>query len=78
MRELFIKFIDYATPYKCRLIGLLIGLIIAILFMTIGFFKTILIIICITAGFVIGYFFDDKIDFGNVVDKILSRVKGDK
>ena len=78
MKEFFSNFIQWAAPVKFRLIGPLLGLVTAILFLTIGFFKTLLILICVTAGFVIGYFFDDKADLGSMVDRVMSRVKGDK
>ncbi len=78
MKEQLSRLLELLAPYRCRAIGVLLGLVFAVLFLTIGFFKTLLILICVSAGFIIGYFFDDKIDFGKVVDKILSRVKGDK
>ena len=78
MKDFFDKLGESLKPYRCRLTGLTAGLIIAILFLTIGFFKTLLIIICVTAGFTIGYFFDDKIDLGHMIDRIMSRVKGEK
>ncbi len=78
MKEFLIKLGETLKPFKCRIIGLIVGLIISILFLTIGFFKTLLIIICVTTGFVIGYFFDDKVDLGNMIDKVMSRIKGEK
>lgn len=78
MKEFFGKLGEALNPYRCRLIGLSVGLITAILFLTIGFFKTLLIILCVTAGFVVGYFFDDKVDLGKMIDRIMSRVKGEK
>ena len=78
MKEFFINTGNALKPYRCRLTGLAAGLIIAILFLTIGFFKTLLIIICATAGFIIGYFFDDRVDLGNMIDRVMSRVKGEK
>lgn len=41
---------------KQVLIGALIGLVIAILFITIGFLKTVLIILCTVVGIFIGYY----------------------
>jgi uncharacterized membrane protein len=78
MKEFFGKLGETLGPYRGRLTGLTAGLIMAILFLTIGFFKTLLIIICVIAGFIIGYFFDDRNDFGNMIDRIMSRVKGEK
>jgi uncharacterized membrane protein len=78
MKDIIVKIITSMAPYKSRVIGVVVAFIIAILFLTIGFFKTLLILICISIGYIIGYFLDDKEDFSNVVDKVLSRVKGDK
>jgi uncharacterized membrane protein len=77
MKEFFNNLGETLKPYKYRIIGLLCGLIIAILFLTIGFWKTILLVLLSAAGFIIGYFLDDKADLGDMVDKIMSRVKGD-
>ncbi len=71
------EFIKNLEPYKFRIIGLITGLIIAILFLTIGFWETILIVILTALGFVAGYFLDDKSDLGDMIDRIMSRVKGD-
>ena len=78
MKLFFKNIFTTLLPYRFRLLGLLAGLIIAILLLTIGFFKTLLIVFLMTVGYIAGYFFDDKIDFGNIMDKIMSRVKGDK
>lgn len=44
--------------YKKTVGGMVIGLVIGILFITIGFFKTLFLAILIGAGFVVGGFFD--------------------
>ena len=78
MKEFFINMGNALKPYRFRLTGLAAGLTVAILFLTIGFFKTLLIIICAAAGFILGYFFDDSVDLGNMIDTVMSRVKGEK
>lgn len=44
--------------YKKTAIGMAAGLILGVLFITLGFFKTLLLAILIAAGFVVGGFFD--------------------
>ncbi|MBP1046710.1 DUF2273 domain-containing protein [Enterococcus sp. BWM-S5] len=63
MKEIFEK-------YRWSIIGGLSGFILAILFLTVGFFKTLLILILTAAGVYVGFylkrsglaehFFDDK------------------
>ena len=48
----------YLNRYKKTSIGMVVGLIVGILFITIGFFKTLLLAILIGIGFVVGGFFD--------------------
>lgn len=49
-------------PYRFRLIGGLVGLILAILFLTIGFGPTILIVAFAAIGFLIGKWRDGALD----------------
>lgn len=44
--------------YKKTALGMVAGLILGLLFITVGFFKTLLLVILIGAGFVVGGFFD--------------------
>ncbi len=56
--------------YKKTALGMVAGLILGLLLITAGFFKTLLLVILIAAGFVVGGFFD-----GNpVVHKFLSSI----
>ena len=56
-----------------RLIGSAVGFIVAILFLSLGFFRTLLILICIGAGFFIGLFKDSKEDFLEFLERILPK-----
>lgn len=47
---------DWIETYKWPIIGALLGFILAMLFLTIGFFKTILIVLLTIVGGLIGYF----------------------
>ena len=50
----------YLRKYAMHVVGALVGLIVAILFLTIGFFKTLLLAICIAAGVFCGAFFSKR------------------
>lgn len=49
-------------PYRYRLLGGLVGLILAILFLTIGFGPTLLIVVFATIGYLIGQWRDNALD----------------
>ena len=61
--------IDFSKTFKWRIIGFLAFLIIAILFLTLGFWSTILIIILCLIGVGIGYTKDRKQDFLNFLNR---------
>ena len=61
--------VDFFKTFKWRIIGFLGFLIIAILFLTLGFWKTILIIILCLIGIGIGYTKDRKQDFLNFLNR---------
>ncbi|MBC6310010.1 DUF2273 domain-containing protein [Listeria sp. FSL L7-1582] len=56
---------ELLQPYKWRIIGVIVGLIIAILFMTIGFGYTLLILLIAGIGFLIGKWKDGQLDFND-------------
>ncbi|MGD9559636.1 MAG: DUF2273 domain-containing protein [Oscillospiraceae bacterium] len=55
-------FPEAAKPYAGRIIMTLFGLIIAILFLTIGFWRTLLILILSAAGYLLGKWEDGALD----------------
>lgn len=61
---------DLWENHRGRTIGLLIGLIVGILFITLGFFKTIFLMICIGLGFFIGDKVDNQEDLFRLIEKI--------
>jgi uncharacterized membrane protein len=77
MKDFLSNLVETLKPFRFRIIGLLAGLIIAILFLTLGFWKTILLVLLSAAGFIVGFFLDDRVDLGDIIDRIMSRVKGD-
>ncbi|MDU2264576.1 MAG: DUF2273 domain-containing protein [Enterococcus faecalis] len=60
---------ELLMEYKYPIIGGLIGLVFAILFFTVGFFKTILVLIMIGLGMVIGNYMNKNDFIGNFFSK---------
>lgn len=54
-----------------KLIGTLLGLIVGVLILTFGFFQTVFVVLCATAGFVVGKRIDQKEDIMEILDKLL-------
>lgn len=61
--------VDFLKVFKWRIIGFLSFLIIAILFLTLGFWSTILILVLCLIGIAIGYTKDRKQDFLNFLNR---------
>ena len=57
--------------YRGRLVGSLFGLAIGAMFLILGFFQTIFLLICITAGYLLGKRIDNKEDLMDVLDRLL-------
>lgn len=62
---------DIWNNYRGRLLCSLFGLLIGITFLWLGFFKTIFLLICITAGFFLGNKLDKKEDLLEWLDRLL-------
>ena len=60
--------------HRGKAIGIVLGLIASILFISYGFWRTIFIIICIALGFFVGKEIDEKKNF----DQWLKRMFKDK
>ena len=63
------QLINIFKAFKWRIIGFLAFLIIAILFLTLGFWKTILIIVLCLIGIGIGYMKDRTQDYMNFLNR---------
>ncbi|UXV36293.1 DUF2273 domain-containing protein (plasmid) [Staphylococcus sp. IVB6181] len=61
--------VDFIKSYIGRIVGFLVFLIIAILFLTIGFWKTVLIIVLCLTGIGIGYIKDRRQQFLNFLNR---------
>ncbi|ALN76076.1 DUF2273 domain-containing protein (plasmid) [Staphylococcus chromogenes] len=64
------KFAIFFNAYKWRIIGFFLFLVLAILFITIGFGKTILIAFLCLIGIGIGYIKDCKQEFLNFINRL--------
>ncbi|EGQ3765452.1 DUF2273 domain-containing protein [Staphylococcus pseudintermedius] len=64
------RFAKILQSYKWRIIGFFFFLIIAILFLTLGFWKTILIIVLCLIGIGVGYIKDRTQDFLNLLNRL--------
>ncbi|SHI01667.1 DUF2273 domain-containing protein [Sporanaerobacter acetigenes] len=70
-KEKFLEFIQILEENKGKTIGTIIGFVIAILVLTIGFFRTLFIVLCTWFGFYLGKKKDNQEDFREILDRIL-------
>lgn len=54
-----------------KITGVTLGIIFAILIIVFGIFHTLFVILCATAGYVIGKRIDEKEDIMEILDKLL-------
>ncbi len=59
--------------HRGRMLGVLLGLILGAMFLTMGFFRTIFLLILMTGGYILGQKVDDKEDIMELLDRILPR-----
>ena len=64
------RIFEYLSNNVGKVLGSFIGFLIAILFITIGFFKTLLLIILVS----IGYYIGNKIDKHESITELLDRI----
>lgn len=62
---------DLWRVYRGRLLGSVFGLFIGAMFLILGFLQTIFLLICISAGFIIGNKIDKKEDLLEWLDRLL-------
>jgi len=63
--------LGFIKVHKGKIIGILLGLVFGILVLSIGFWQTIFLSICIYIGYAIGGMTDKKEKFMAFLDKIL-------
>jgi uncharacterized membrane protein len=66
---------EYISKNKGKIIGISLGLVFSILVLTIGFFKSLFIALCVFIGYYIGNKFDKKENFLDFLDKILPTIQ---
>ncbi|SMC58823.1 Uncharacterized membrane protein [Sporomusa malonica] len=54
-----------------KLLGVLLGFLFGILVITFGFFRTLFVVFCVVAGYVVGKRIDQKEDIMEILDKLL-------
>ncbi|ERG67696.1 DUF2273 domain-containing protein [Exiguobacterium chiriqhucha] len=60
-------------PYRFRLIGIVVGVVIAVLFLTIGFGQTVLIVTLALVGFLIGKWGDGALHVNEWVEFFIRK-----
>jgi len=68
-------FLEFLKKYKFTILLCLIGLILVILFFTIGFWRTLLLMVILALCFLVGYLLDQSGPDGlkNFVNKLFSK-----
>jgi uncharacterized membrane protein len=64
-------FEDIWQMHSGKIIGVSLGFVIGVLIITLGFFRTIFVLLCVFFGFVVGKRIDDKEDLMDILDKFL-------
>lgn len=75
MREMLKKLIEYIEENKGCFFGGILGFLIAILILTIGFLKTFFIVLCTFIGLFLGSKSDDEETLKVLFRRILSPIK---
>ena len=69
-KEMFRELMEIVRANKGKVFGGIIGFIIAILVLTIGFFKTLFIVLCTSLGIFLGSEDNRKVRLRQLIDKI--------
>ena len=54
-----------------KIIGCILGFLVGMFILLLGFFQTLFILFCIIAGYVVGKRIDEKEDIAEILDKLL-------
>lgn len=69
--DIWYQLTEILKRHKGRIVGTVIGLFSAILILLLGFWKTLLIVLCTLAGYYIGTRWDIEGNFRKLLDKLL-------
>lgn len=75
VKEIFLEFLQTLIRNKGKTIGTLFGFIIAILVISIGFFKTLFIVLCTWLGYFLGKKTDNQENIREIIERILPPSK---
>jgi len=70
-REVFDDLIEIFLAHKGKLLGLFIGLVIAILIISFGFLEAVFIIFCMAVGYFVGRRMDEKKSFSEIIERLM-------
>lgn len=62
------------TLYRGRIVGTILGLAFALVYIHYGFLRTFFILLCSTAGYYIGFRLDDNEDLRALMERLLPPV----
>lgn len=57
--------------HRGRMVGVVVGLLIGIMFLTLGFFRTVFLLFLMGAGYMLGSHIDNNEDIMELLDRIL-------
>jgi uncharacterized membrane protein len=64
--------LDWIERRPRTTLGLLIGFVIGILLVTLHFWKTVIVLLCVIIGFAIGKYLDTRQDWGEILDRLFT------
>lgn len=67
------KLMDFLINHQGKIIGVFIGFLAGIFLLTIGFFKTLILFLCIGVGYYFGKKIDNKENIADFIDRILNQ-----
>ena len=65
------KIANFAVENSGKILGVIVGFVIGFLFLFLGFWKTLLVVICVAGGYIVGMFRDAGVHWRDVLDHIL-------
>jgi uncharacterized membrane protein len=66
------KLLDFYFNNKGKVTGVILGLLFGILVISVGFFKTLFLSICVSIGYFIGKKIDNNEDLVYLIEKLLN------
>lgn len=54
-----------------KIVGVTFGFVLGVLIIIFGFFRTLFVLLCVIAGYVVGKRIDEKEDIMDILDKLL-------